>query len=144
MFRNCPLKPSYLFLESIVGYLGNRTLSSNIMFHRDHIRKNRVIELSSLVMNSHLPTVIRKSWFFFTFSLEHTKKREISVRKFTLSKIGYSAFKRVQANWTIFSLVPDSCPPNWLHGKQGSQNLKLHQLTKTFSTLWINDLAWRN
>jgi len=50
--------------------------------------------------------------------LEHsTKKKEISVRKSTLSKIGYSALKRVQANWTISSLVPGSCPPNWLHGK---------------------------
>ena len=38
-------------------------------------------------------------------------------RTFTLSKMGYSALKRVQANWTISSLVPGSCPPNWLHGK---------------------------
>ena len=76
---------------------------------RPHTEKQKVLGLSALVMNSLI---------FFPFSLEHsTKEKEISVRKFTFSKIGYSALKRVQANWTISSLVPGSCPPNWLHGK---------------------------
>jgi hypothetical protein len=60
----------------------------------------------------------RQAEFFFPFGSENTKTKEISaVCRFTLSKIGYSALKRVQANWTISSLVPGSCPPNWLHGK---------------------------
>jgi hypothetical protein len=60
----------------------------------------------------------RRAEFFFTCASENKMTKEISVVcRFTLSKIGYSALKRVQANWTISSLVPGSCPPNWLHGK---------------------------
>jgi hypothetical protein len=112
-------KPSYLFLKTIVRYLGNRTLNSNITFHTDHIRKTVSTWVEFLGHEQPLPIV---KLIFYPFRLEHTKKKEISVRKFTLSKIGYSALKRVQANWTISSLVPGSCPPNWLHGKARISN----------------------
>lgn len=110
--------PHHLFWKKkILDSLNNRTVSSNITFHTDniYIKKRMLGFIDQSTVAGHES---QAELFFSLFCLENTKTKEISiVCKFTLSKIGYSALKRVQANWTISSLVPGSCPPNWLHGK---------------------------
>jgi hypothetical protein len=47
--------------------------------------------------------------------------------------MGYSALKRVQANCTISSFVPGSCPPNWLQGKARISKPIKHKLAIVFN-----------
>lgn len=69
----------------------------------------------------HLLVFIGPSWIF-TLLLDSMVKSKGNEHwamgsSITLSKMGYSALKRVQAVSKISSLVPGSSSPNWLQGK---------------------------
>lgn len=72
-----------------------------------------------LCMGSHLLRFCRTFLDFYIVSMVKRKGNEhwTMGSSITLSKMGYSALNRVQAVSKISSLVPGSCPPNWLHGK---------------------------